>query len=255
MTIRALIIEDESLAAKRLEAMIRKCEPEIEIITHLSSISAAVNWLATNKQPDLFFMDIHLEDGLSFSIFEKADISAPVIFTTAFDEYTIKAFKVNSIDYLLKPINADDLAKSIEKYKKLNAHFSTGGIDFKALLANFIPKEESYKNRFLVSSGSNFHTLEVSEIAYFHAEDKLAYLVTKTGRQFPIDFSLDKLIGLLNPQQFFRINRQFIISSASIQKMTKYAANKIKLQLNPSPEKDVFVSLEKYTDFKKWLDN
>lgn len=253
--IKAIIIEDESLAAKRLEALIKKCDKDIEIITQLSSVKSAVKWLSHNPQPDLIFMDIHLEDGLSFSIFEQTNITAPVIFTTAFDEYTIKAFKVNSIDYLLKPINSDDLSQSLEKYKKLKAQFSTGGIDIKSIIENFIPKEGPYKNRFLVSEGSNFLTLEINDVAYFFAEDKFAFLVSKAGKHYVIDLTLDKLTGVLNPKLFYRINRQFIISTSCIENMTKYSANKLKLTLKPETDKEVFVSQDKYTDFKKWLDS
>jgi DNA-binding LytR/AlgR family response regulator len=253
--IKAIIVEDESLAAKRLEALIKKCDKDIEIIAQLPSVKSAVKWFSKNQQPDLIFMDIHLEDGLSFSIFEQTNISAPVIFTTAFDEYTIKAFKVNSIDYLLKPINIDDLSSSLEKYNKLKSQFSTGGIDIKSILENFIPKEDQYKNRFLVSEGSNYLTVEIQDVAYFFAEDKFAFLVSKNGKRYIIDLTLDKLTGVLNPKFFYRINRQYIISTPCIENMIKYSANKIKLTLNPKTDKEVFVSQDKYTDFKKWLDN
>lgn len=253
--IKAIIIEDESLAAKRLEALIKKCDKEIEIITQLSSVKAAVKWFSQNPQPDLVFMDIHLEDGLSFSIFEQTNITASVIFTTAFDEYTIKAFKVNSIDYLLKPINSDDLAQSLDKYKRLKTQFSNNGIDIKSIIEKFLPKGDEYKSRFLVSEGSNYLTIEINDVAYFFAEDKFAFLVSKNGKHYVIDLTLDKLSGVLDPRQFYRINRQFIISTSCIASMTKYSANKLKLTLNPESDKEVFVSQDKYTDFKKWLDN
>ncbi len=253
--IKAVIIEDESLAAKRLEALIKKCNKDIEIMSVLSSVKTTVKWFSQNQQPDLIFMDIHLEDGLSFSIFEQCKVTAPVIFTTAFDEYTIKAFKVNSIDYLLKPINMDDLSLSLEKYQRLKTQFSTGSIDIQSILGAFVPKEDQYKSRFLVSEGSNYLTVELQEIAYFFAEDKFAFLVTKKGKRYIIDLTLDKLSGVLNPKAFYRINRQFIITTSCIDNMIKYSANKLKLTLNPPTEKEVFVSQDKYTDFKNWLDN
>ncbi|MBS1636141.1 MAG: response regulator transcription factor [Bacteroidetes bacterium] len=252
---KAVIVEDESLAAKRLETLIKKCNKDIEILTHLPSVKSAVKWFSENPQPDLIFMDIHLEDGLSFSIFEQAPIQAPVIFTTAFDEYTIKAFKVNSIDYLLKPINQEDLSQSLTKFHKLRSGFSTGTVDIRAIIEQLTPKEEQYKTRFLVSEGSSYLTIDIQDVAYFFAEDKFAFLVSKAGKHYIIDLTLDKLTGVLNPKLFYRINRQFIVSTASIENMTKYSANKLKLNLNPPTDKDVFVSQDKYTDFKKWLDN
>ena len=253
--IHAIIIEDESLAAKRLEGLILKCKKDIHIIAQLPSIKSAVKWFAQNPQPDLIFMDIHLEDGLSFSIFEQTAVTAPVIFTTAFDEYTIKAFKVNSIDYLLKPINFDDLSQSLDKYFRLRSQFSTGAIDIKSIIETFVSKDEHYRSRFLVSEGSNYVTIEIADVAYFFAEDKFAFLVTKSGKHYIIDLTLDKLTGVLNPKLFYRINRQFIISTNCIENMTKYSANKLKLNLNPAFDKEVFVSQDKYTDFKRWLDH
>ena len=250
----AIIIEDESLAAKRLETLIHKYKKEINIIAKLPSIKTAVKWFSQNPQPDLIFMDIHLEDGLSFSIFEQSILTAPVIFTTAFDEYMIKAFKVNSIDYLLKPINLDDLTQSLDKYFQLKSQFSTGGIDFKSIIETIAAKQEQYRTRFLVSKGVNYVSIDVEDISYFYAEDKFAFLVSKDGTQYLIDFTLDKLSNILNPKLFYRINRQFIISTACIENITKYTASKLKLTLMPKTNKDIFVSQDKNTDFKKWLD-
>jgi DNA-binding LytR/AlgR family response regulator len=253
--IKAIIIEDESLAAKRLETQLIKCEKDISILAKLPSIKSSVKWFAHNPQPDLIFMDIHLEDGLSFSIFEQTTVTAPVIFTTAFDEYTIKAFKVNSIDYLLKPIHLEDLSQSLDKYVRLKSQFSTGAIDIKSIIETLVPKEDQYRTRFLVSKGINYVTVDIADVSYFYAEDKLAFLVSKNGSQYVVDLTLDKLTTLLNPKLFYRINRQFIIAASSIEKMTKYSANKLKLTLKPQTNKDVFVSQDKYTDFKKWLDH
>jgi DNA-binding LytR/AlgR family response regulator len=253
--INAIIIEDETLAAKRLEALILKCKKDIDIIAKLPSIKTAVKWFSQNPQPDLIFMDIHLEDGLSFSIFEQTEVNVPVIFTTAFDEYTIKAFKVNSIDYLLKPINYEDLNQSLDKYFQLKSQYYTSGIDLKSLIESIVSKEDQYRTRFLVSKGRNYVTIDITEVSYFFAEDKFAFLVTRDGSQFIVDLTLDKLSGVLNPKLFYRINRQFIVSASCIENMTKYSANSLKLTLRPLPVKDVFVSKDKYTDFKNWLDN
>lgn len=252
---KSIIIEDESLAAKRLESLIKKYDNSIEIIEHISSVKSAVKWLSKNQQPDLIFMDIHLEDGLSFSIFDQVSVTAPIIFTTAFDEYTIKAFKVNSIDYLLKPINFEELSSSLNKFKQLKSHFSTGGVDFKAVVDQILANEKQYKTRFLVTEGSNYITITINEIAYFFAEDKFAFLVDFKGKHYVIDQTLDKLTGLLDPKLFYRINRKFIVSPKCIMNMTKYSANKLKLSLHPAIDQEVFVSQDKYTDFKKWLDS
>jgi DNA-binding LytR/AlgR family response regulator len=223
-------------------------------VANLPSIKAANKWFTQNPQPDLIFMDIHLEDGLSFSIFEQTIVTAPVIFTTAFDEYTIKAFKVNSIDYLLKPINFEDLSQSLDKYFLLRSQLSTGGIDFRSIIETLVIKEDQYRTRFLVSEGSNYITVDISDVAYFFAEGKFAFLVSKKGKHYVIDLTLDKLMGILNPKLFYRINRQFIVSVNCIENMTKFSANKLKLNLKPHTDQEVFVSQDKYTDFKRWLD-
>lgn len=252
--LKTVIVEDETLAAKKLEALIKKYDSSIDILAKLSSIKEAVKWFNQNTPPDLIFMDIHLEDGLSFAIFEATSLQVPVIFTTAFDEYTINAFKVNSIDYLLKPINYEDLSRSLDKFYQLKKQFSSNSIDIKSLLDSLIPKESNYKNRFLVNEGNNLIMIDIVEVAYFFAEDKFAFLVTHKGKQYLIDLTLDKLSQLLDPKLFYRVNRQFILSSKSIGTMSKYATNKLRVNLIPASNKEVFVSMDKYTDFKAWLD-
>lgn len=249
---KAIIIEDESLAAKRLEALVKKCDDTIEIIEKLPSIKASVQWLRQNPPPDLIFMDIQLDDGVSFSIFDQVSVDAPVIFTTAYDEYTIKAFKVNSIDYLLKPINQEELTFALEKFKKLQLssyHMSNGG---EASIENL--KKSQLKSRFLVTSGTKFMTIPVEEIAYFYSEDKITFLQTFKNNRYSIEYSLDKLMSLLDPAKFFKINRQLIISIQSINTIHKVSVNRLKLTLSPDFQKDIFVSIEKYSKFKDWLD-
>lgn len=249
---KAIIIEDETLAAKRLEALVNKCDKTIEIIQKLSSIKASVQWLKQNPSPDLIFMDIQLDDGVSFSIFDQVSVDAPVIFTTAYDEYTIKAFKVNSIDYLLKPINQEELTFALEKFKKLQLSSYHMSNDGEASIENL--KKSQVKSRFLVTSGTKFMAIPVEEIAYFYSEDKITFLQTFKNNRYSLEYSLDKLMSLLNPDNFFKINRQLIISIQSINTINKVSVNRLKLTLNPDFHKDIFVSIEKYSKFKDWLD-
>ncbi len=250
--IKAIIIEDESLAAKRLEAMVQKCDASIQIVEKISSVKAAVQWLKQNQQPDLIFMDIHLDDGVSFSIFDQVMVHAPVIFTTAFEEYTIKAFKVNSIDYLLKPINQEDLSFAIDKFKKLKLatyYFNAGD---EITIENL--QKSKLKSRFLVSSGAKIISIPVEEIAYFSSEDKITFLHTFKNSRYPIEYSLDKLITILDPAKFFKINRQLVISMQSINTIHKISVNRLKINVKPEYSKDILVSIERYGKFKDWLD-
>lgn len=247
-----VIIEDETLAVKKLESLIKKYDESISIVGRLASVKEAVKWLSQHDAPHLIFMDIHLEDGLSFGIFDQVQVPAPVIFTTAFDEYMINAFKVNSIDYLLKPINLDDLKASMDKYHALKKQFSAGD-DLNTLLKSLIPNEEKFKKRFLINEGANLIVVDIQDVAYFFAEDKFAFVVTKRGKQHLIDTPLDRLNPQLDPKRFYRINRQFIVSADAIATMSKYGTNKLKLNLNPAASKEVFVSMDKYSDFKDWL--
>jgi DNA-binding LytR/AlgR family response regulator len=254
--IKVLIIEDETLAAKRLESLILKYNRSIVILDKLPSIQSSLKWFQqSTEQPDLIFMDIHLEDGLSFSIIEQLKLQYPIIFTTAFDEYIIKAFKVNSVDYLLKPINDADLATGINKFFELRSRFQAPSINLRIMISDILNPLENYKNRFLVNEGNVMLTIEVHDIAYFFAEDRFTILVSKKGKQHIVEYTLDKLMQILNPKIFFRINRQFIVHTESIESMVKYSANKLKLILRPATKKEVFVSMEKYRDFKTWLDS
>ncbi|MDX1939243.1 MAG: LytTR family DNA-binding domain-containing protein, partial [Saprospiraceae bacterium] len=192
-----IIIEDEALTAQRLEGMLQKYNPNISILAILPSVAESVQWLRKNDAPDLVFMDIHLEDDLCFKIFELAPLSAPVIFTTAYDEYMVKAFKVNSIDYLLKPLNYVELIAALDKFKALKEQYSKP--DFDTLLQYIGQRTPEYKTRFMITVGTKIRSIEVSEIAYFYSADKLTFLVTKEGQNLPIDFSLDKLATLLDP--------------------------------------------------------
>ena len=248
---KTIIIEDENLTAKRLEGLLNKYDASIQVMAILPSVEEAVTWLSDHKEPDFVFMDIHLEDDLAFKIFERIHLQAPVIFTTAYDEYMIQAFKVNSIDYLLKPINFDDLVKALEKFKSLKKQFANPNME--ALLQLMENKSTEYKSRFMITIGTRIRSIETSEIAYFYSEDKLTFMVTKEGQQLPIDFSLDKLTTLLNPRDFFRISRQFLVSFNSIQQVQAHIKGKLKLELQPKCKFEVLVSGDRMTDFKDWL--
>ncbi|MBC6492786.1 LytR/AlgR family response regulator transcription factor [Flavihumibacter stibioxidans] len=248
---KVVIIEDEQLTANRLQAMLKKYDPEIEIQAILPSVSESVEWFKTNPDPALIFMDIHLEDGQSFSIFEKINLDLPVIFTTAYDEYMVQAFKVNSVDYLMKPVNYDELARAIDKYKRVHAQNKSGSID--QLLRSIHQKENGYKERFMVSIGSKLKAFETDEINYFFSADKLTFLVTADNIRMPIDYSLDKLVMMLNPKEFFRINRQMMVRLSAIQNIHVFPKGRIKLDLIPEMKEEVMVSLDKITPFKEWL--
>lgn len=248
---KAIIIEDENLTAKRLQSLLHKYDPTIQVLEILPSVQEAVEWFNTHPEPDIIFMDIHLEDDLAFKIFEQIHLHAPVIFTTAYDEYMIKAFKVNSIDYLLKPINYEELVQSIEKFKNLKKQFANPNME--TLLQFMGTKEPEYKSRFMITVGTRIKSIETEDIAYFYSEEKLTFMVTKEGQQLPIDFSLDKLTGLLNPKDYFRISRQFIVSFESIQSVHAHIKGKLKLELKPACKFEVFVSGDRMSDFKEWL--
>lgn len=248
-----LIIEDESLAADKLEMMLREINPEIRIMKKLGSVKESVKWLLQHSA-DLIFLDIQLSDGISFSIFEQVTVNTPVIFTTAYDQYAIKAFQVNSISYLLKPIRKSDLADSLQKYHALKSAFS---IDFERLLANIQGKEPDFKKRFLIQVGEKIRKIEVSEIAYFYVLDKGVYLRTFQGHSYPVEYTLDGLENLVNPLAFFRINRKYMVNMDSIASMVAYSRERVKLELKPKAddEPDTIVSIDRSSGFKKWLNS
>ncbi|RYU93641.1 LytR/AlgR family response regulator transcription factor [Emticicia agri] len=249
---KVIIIEDEERTARALVRMLLTYDPTIEVLAQLPSVKESVAWFTHNPVPDIAFMDIHLEDGQAFSIFEQIpNLNVPVIFTTAFDEYMLKAFKVNSIDYLLKPIDADELARALEKFKNLKA---TPGFDMNALLQLVQkPKETTFKQRFMVTVGTKIYSIEVADIAFFYSEEKATFLLTKSGQLLPLEYSLDGLENQLNAADFFRVNRQFLVSRKALTSIQIYSPTKIRLDLAPVPRKDVFVSVHKVPDFKDWL--
>lgn len=249
---KAVIVEDEVLAANRLEKLLNDVAPEIEVAARLSSVKEAVKWFTLNSA-NLIFLDIQLSDGLSFSIFDEVTVNTPVIFTTAYDKYSIKAFQLNSIDYLLKPIRKAELQKSLQKYNSLKSAFK---IDFENLLAGIQGKTENYKKRFLIQVGSRIKTVEIKDVAWFQADGKYVFLKTFAGKTHPVDFSLDKLENMVDPAQFFRINRKYMVSIEAIEGMTAWSRSRVKIKLNPpaGDETETVVSIDRSPDFKKWLD-
>ncbi len=249
-----LIVEDEDPAALRLEKMIKELKPSCSLVGRTDSIRATVEWIKANEKPDLIFMDIQLADGLSFEIFQQIDIEVPVIFTTAFDQYALKAFKVNSIDYLLKPIDKTDLSQAISQYE--NLHKKKENIDSNAIqriLGSFQKKE--YKRRFLIKSGDHFAHIAVEEIAYFYSEDSVLFLATNNGKKYIIEFTVDKLMEQLDPESFFRINRKLVLNDKCIDKISSYFNSRLKLDIKPTPHFEVVVAREKVKSFKEWLDS
>lgn len=253
-----LLVEDEELAAFRLTELLSKVAPQAQVVQTTASVEASVEYLQTNPALDLIFMDIELADGQSFEIFEQTSLAAPVIFTTSYDEYAIKAFKVNSIDYLLKPIKETELAASLQKYQRLNPQpepSPIGAVSIDALVQQLrqqtYPKE--YRRRFLVRHLSQWLPVDVSEIAYFQFEERVTLMRTLTGQKYALDYKLDELEAMLDPALFFRANRQFIVSVQAVQQIHPYFHHKLKLTIKPTPSEDVIVSRERATDFKVWM--
>lgn len=253
--INVLIIEDEEPAAKRLGKMLQQADSAINLQTVLTSVNEAVEWFKNNNEPDLLVTDINLADGLCFEIFKQVKVSCPVIFTTAFDQYAIDAFKLNSIDYLLKPVKQDELDKAITKFKtffnKQDTHAAQP--DISKLLQYFSGHRDQYKERFVVKYGEHLKAIDTNDVAYFFTKDKVSILATHDGKNFAVDYNMEKLEELLNPKQFFRINRQFIINLKAITEMVSYSKSRVKIKLKPATDLDTIVSAERSADFKNWL--
>jgi two-component system response regulator LytT len=252
----ALIIEDEKPAAEHLQRLITQVDNKIEVIRIVTSIDEALAWFAMNSMPDLVFLDIQLSDGLSFEIFNHVDITCPIIFTTAYEEYAIKAFKVNSIDYLLKPIGIDDLKFAIGQFKSVN--YNTGdtfsqGIRFRVdqvmkLLTN------NYKSRFVVNVGMHIRSVETGKINLFFSLEKSTFLLENTGKTYDIDYSLEQVEKLVDPAQFFRISRKYIVNISAIADITSYSSSRLRLKITGSDDDDIVVSRSRLTDFRMWLE-
>ncbi|WP_024772300.1 LytR/AlgR family response regulator transcription factor [Aquimarina macrocephali] len=249
---KVAIIEDEPLAAEKLERYLLKYDSDIQVIGKLASIEEAVLWIDSHQEEvDLFFMDVQLIDGLSFEIFNKVKVNKPVIFTTAFDEFAIDAFKVNSIDYLLKPVLFTDLSKALKKLETLRSQF-LGGISVSHAVKSMT--STVYKNRFLVRLGNHIHSVKSEDISFFFAEGRDAYLVAENRKKYMIEYKLETLEELLEPKSFFRVNRTFIVNINAIEDVLVYSNRRLKLTLSQNIDKEVIVSREKVTDFKQWFE-
>ncbi|HEX3019987.1 MAG TPA: LytTR family DNA-binding domain-containing protein [Chitinispirillaceae bacterium] len=250
---RTIIIEDEDYAARRLENMVLAYNQSIDVAAKIQSVKGAVAWLKSNPHPDLIFLDIQLDDDLSFAIFDEVDISSKIIFTTAFDEYAIRAFKLMSIDYLLKPVEQMELNAAIAKFESWNNE-NIMTIDAKELRSIIEGKTPHYRERFSVSSCDKIVVVNVADIAYFFSVSGITVLVTTSKQQYSINLSLDALKEQLNPQAFFRVNRQYVVNIKAISRVHLYPKSQLKLEMVPPVQDDLFVSIDKVPEFKRWMD-
>ncbi|MBU2915430.1 MULTISPECIES: LytR/AlgR family response regulator transcription factor [Reichenbachiella] len=253
---KVLIIEDEAPAFRRLQKLLTEIDPSIEIVEVLDGVKDTVQWLNAHETPDLIFMDIQLNDGISFEIFDQAEVKKPVIFTTAFDEYMLKAFRVNSIDYLLKPIKQSELQRSLDKYRTLKAQLSNEPLsqpNIQELVKNIQFGQIKYKSRFLVKMGEKMMSVETEHIACFQANNGLVYLVSQSAKRYVIDMTLDEIMKELDPEKFYRVNRQFVLCYHCIAAVHKYGKSQLLVEACLPIEEQIIVSSEKASAFKQWL--
>lgn len=256
---KILIVEDEELAVKKLTKTINAVDETAEIVGIADSIRGTIDWLENNPTPDLILMDIELADGQSFEVFNLTKVKSPVIFTTSYDEYALQAFKVNSIDYLLKPVQKEDLEAALNKYKQMKNIYkeedkkSDLSIDhlIKELQQKLQPKE--YRKRFLVKHAQKLVSIDIDEIAYFYSDGRLNFFKTTDNKKYVVDYTMDELEDMLDPQKYFRISRSFYISIDSVDQIHDYFGNRLLLHLKPTVDKEALVSREKVTEFKKWM--
>lgn len=247
-----LIIENEKPAADKLLRLLMKIDESITVLGVIETVEDAINRLREKPQPDMILMDIQLDDGLCFEIFDTINIDIPVIFTTAYDEYTLKAFKVNSVDYLLKPIDEEMLKSALGKFKKLYADKDPFKRDFKQLLYEF---RNQYKSRFLIKIGDKYKSVPIGEIGHFHICERNVFLSDYQGKDYDVDYSLEQLQSMLDPRKFFRINRECIINIDAIALMYSYSSSRLQLTLKNIEKRDLFVvSRDKVSEFKRWID-
>ena len=260
---KTVIIEDEKAAVRNLTSLLNEVKPEAEIIAILDSINSTIEWFGIHPMPELVFMDIHLADGLAFKIFEQVDIVAPVVFTTAYDEYAVRAFSVNSIDYLLKPIHEDRLMQTIQRFEGLTKNYIHDFNQESRMLEilqqlsaaheTSVSVQKKYRTRFLISSGEKLFTLQVSDIAYFYSENKLTFAVTHKNREYLIDLALDRLSEQLDPDHFFRTNRQTLVCIDAIQRIESYFLGKAIVHVQPPFKDKIMISKDKMASFRMWL--
>ena len=253
---KLLIIEDEYPAAERLQRLLHQAEAGAEVLAVLPSVKAARAWLDAHPAPDLILSDIQLADGLSFAIFEGRPLPCPLVFTTSYDEYAIKAFRVNSLDYLLKPVKLAELREALGKFRAVQASFSPAASSrrLEQLLDSLPLAAKAYKTRFLVESGEQMLPLDIGQVAYFQSRHELTTLVARDNRRFVLDYTLESLEKLLDPAHFFRANRQLLLHLAAVRRLHLHFNGKLKLDLHPEPADEALVSREKANAFKAWLE-
>jgi len=251
-----LIVEDEPYAQNELKRLLKNSKFDIHVLDCIDSVEDCVNWLKTNDDPELIFMDIQLSDGLSFDVFNKIKVTVPVIFTTAYDEYAIRAFKVNSVDYLLKPIKQDDLNNALDKFESISKKYgeATTTLNLNQVEQLLNLNKQQYKSRFIAKIGDQIKHIDINDVAYFQAEDNEVMIITKSNSKYIIEYSLDQLGGLLDPGAFFRANRSFIVTVEAIEKINKYFNSRLHLELIPATEETVLISRVKVPDFLNWID-
>lgn len=258
----ALLIEDEELAVRKLRKLVAEVDPTLNILAVTGSIEDSVAWLTDNPAPDLIFMDIELADGQSFEIFEQIEVRSRVIFTTSYDEYALQAFKVNSIDYLLKPIQREDLERSLRKLRELTASpaadapTESPAINIEKLLRELQSSnavQKTYRKRFLVKQGQKLLSVEVGDILYFYTDERFSFFKTRQNQKFLVDYTLDELADSLDPAMFFRPNRGLIITHQAVEQIQPYFGNRLSLTLKPAFDKEALVSREKVSEFKVWM--
>lgn len=248
---KILLIEDEKPAANRLSKLLQEHFPEAELIGNLDTVSRTIRWLGENPSPELIFCDIQLADGISFEIFEKVKVSSPVIFTTAFDQYAIRAFQVNAIDYLLKPIDPKDLERAVEKFRSQNL---SPNLDLEIIKSLLQPKEKLYKSRFLVKFGEKIQSIPLEEVAFFFSEERVTFLQTFSGKKYVLDSTLEQVESQVDPETFFRLNRKYISHIDAIEEVLTYSNSRLKVKLSNCPDSDILVSREKVAELKNWMD-
>lgn len=258
---KILIVEDEELAVKKLRKTLQSVDESAEVVGETDSIRSTVSWLQSNPSPDLILMDIELADGQSFEIFNQAQVKSPVIFITSYDEYALKAFKVNSVDYLLKPVQKEDLESALEKYKGIKKMYAADGTPSSPqVMIEDLVKElqqklqtKDYRKRFLVKHGQKLVSVEADDIAYFFSDGRLNFFKTNDNKKYVVDYTMDELSDMLDPEKYFRISRSFFISVNSVGQIHDYFGNRLLLHLKPETDKEAIVSREKVTEFKSWL--
>lgn len=247
---KVIILEDETRAANHLERLLLRVAPALQILAKLESVRDAVKYLQTNPEPELIFSDIQLADGLSFEVYKQVNVTCPIIFTTAYDHYAIEAFQTNGIDYLLKPIEEERLMKAIEKAR----HFSPGLVLEKLLAINKPTDEKTYKSRFMVKVGDKIKSVPVEEILVFYSQEKASFIRTTDNHTYCVDYALDQLEPMLDPEKYFRINRKYIVAIGACTNILAWTNSRLRLKIDGIDDSDIIVARERVQEFKLWLD-